>query len=82
MPELYTFMGIDKERFELMIKPFVIEISKPGLKVDAVLLSIPPNKRLNEMEKLYVAYEIGRMVGKGSPKRISRFKAILQIMGK
>lgn len=61
--ELYKYLGITEEQFSGKITPVMNELTSKGMKVDTALLKIGEDKRLNDIERIYCAYAIGRVVG-------------------
>jgi len=59
---LHTFIGISQEHFDTRITKLMDEIISSGMKVDVALLKID-RSNLPDIEKMYCAYAIGRVVG-------------------
>jgi len=59
--ELYKILGIDDERFNSVVKPLSDEIVRSSGKVDLALMKLDMSKKLNGIEKLYVAFCIGKL---------------------
>jgi hypothetical protein len=60
---LQDMLGISDERFQTKITPFMNKTFEKELKLDVALLGVESNKDLNQIEKIYCAYAIGRVVG-------------------
>lgn len=59
--ELYKILGIEDERFNSVVKPVSDEIVSSSKKVDLAMMKLDADKKLTNIEKLYVAYCIGRL---------------------
>jgi len=59
--ELYKILGIGDERFNTVVKPLSDEIVRCSGKVDLALMKLDMTKKLTSIEKLYVAFCIGKL---------------------
>jgi hypothetical protein len=75
MKKLSDFLGIDDERYMNKINPLMNGLIGKGGKVDIALMVIENNKELTVIEKIYCAYEIGRVIGGSDTGRISQVKS-------